>query len=308
MEPTIPRWSAKRKVELLLQLIRGEKKLVDVCREQDLKQSEVEAWMDTFVKAGERGLNANAEDEVATHPGVEERRAKVGELVLEMGGSQRPGTADVAERDGPGKQAGPDRAALPVVRRAAVEFLLHHPRFGRAGRGPHDAGARHHRGQSDLWGCTGSRCFAPAGEPADQPQGAPPHHPPLRLAGVAEAAGEAAAGGDVAVARAETERTVASDTTHLFTSRDRWCHLTAIIDCCGRTIVGWRLSRSGNAQVAASALEDALRDRRNDARTNLSLRSDNGPALRAKAFVRVAGCYGVSAMSTSRRIPPSTTG
>ena len=43
MEPTIQRWSAKRKVELLLQLIRGEKKLVDVCREQDLKQSEVEA-------------------------------------------------------------------------------------------------------------------------------------------------------------------------------------------------------------------------------------------------------------------------
>src|SRR5438552_14251509 len=34
------RWTAKRKVELLLQLIRGERKLVDVCREHDLKQSE----------------------------------------------------------------------------------------------------------------------------------------------------------------------------------------------------------------------------------------------------------------------------
>ena len=48
------RWTARRKVELLLQLIRGEKKLVDVCREHDLKQSEVEGWMDTFVKGGER--------------------------------------------------------------------------------------------------------------------------------------------------------------------------------------------------------------------------------------------------------------
>ena len=85
MEPTIQRWSAKRKVELLLQLIRGEKKLVDVCREQDLKQSEVEAWMDTFVKAGERGLKANAEDEVAMHAKeLKELRAKVGELVLEL--------------------------------------------------------------------------------------------------------------------------------------------------------------------------------------------------------------------------------
>jgi transposase-like protein len=85
MEPTIQRWSAKRKVELLLQLIRGEKKLVDVCREQDLKQSEVEAWMDTFVKAGERGLKANAEEELATHAKeLKELRAKVGELVLEL--------------------------------------------------------------------------------------------------------------------------------------------------------------------------------------------------------------------------------
>ncbi len=34
MEPQIQRWSAKRKVELLLSLIKGEKKLVDVCRER----------------------------------------------------------------------------------------------------------------------------------------------------------------------------------------------------------------------------------------------------------------------------------
>lgn len=86
----------------------------------------------------------------------------------------------------------------------------------------------------------------------------------------------------------------AIDTTHLFTSREGWCHLTAIIDCCDRTIVGWRLSRSGIARVAASALEDALRDRRIDSTTNLSLRSDNGLVFGAKAFVRVARRYGVS--------------
>ena len=79
------RWTAKRKVELLLQLIRGERKLVDVCREHDLKQSEVEGWMDTFVKAGERGLKARAEDEQAVHGAeVRELRAKIGELVLEL--------------------------------------------------------------------------------------------------------------------------------------------------------------------------------------------------------------------------------
>ena len=67
MEPQIQRWSAKRKVELLLSLIKGERKLVDVCREHDLKQSEVEAWMETFMKAGERGLKAKSDDESAVH-------------------------------------------------------------------------------------------------------------------------------------------------------------------------------------------------------------------------------------------------
>jgi len=79
------RWTARRKVELLLQLIRGERKLVDVCREHDLKQSEVEGWMDTFVKGGERSLKARAEDEQAAHEAeVHELRAKIGELVLEL--------------------------------------------------------------------------------------------------------------------------------------------------------------------------------------------------------------------------------
>jgi transposase-like protein len=85
MEKDFQRWTARRKVELLLELIKGNAKLVDVCREHDLKQSEVEAWMDTFVKAGERGLKARAEDEQATHDReVRELRAKVGELVLEL--------------------------------------------------------------------------------------------------------------------------------------------------------------------------------------------------------------------------------
>ena len=56
-----------------------------LCREHDLKQSEVESWMEIFLKAGERGLKARTEDEQATHDReVRELRAKVGELVLEL--------------------------------------------------------------------------------------------------------------------------------------------------------------------------------------------------------------------------------
>jgi transposase-like protein len=85
MEQNFQRWTAKRKVELILQLIKGETTLVDACREYDLKQSEAEGWIETFLKSGERGLKANSKDEQAAHEReVNELRAKVGELVLEI--------------------------------------------------------------------------------------------------------------------------------------------------------------------------------------------------------------------------------
>src|SRR6185436_1462765 len=86
----------------------------------------------------------------------------------------------------------------------------------------------------------------------------------------------------------------AIDTTHLFCGRDGWCHLTAIIDCCDRTIVGWRLSRTGMANVAAAALEDALRERGIPHDHDLlTLRSDNGLVFGAKVFVSVVRRYGL---------------
>lgn len=85
MEQQFQRWTAKRKAELILELIKGSRNLVDVCREFDLKQSEVESWTETFLKCGEKGLKLNAEDEQAAQESeIKELRAKVGELYLEL--------------------------------------------------------------------------------------------------------------------------------------------------------------------------------------------------------------------------------
>ena len=82
MEPKIKRWSASRKAELVLGLLKGTRQIVDVCRENDLKQSEVEKWKEEFLKAGEEGLKAHiAPDEDRE---VKDLRAKVGELLLEL--------------------------------------------------------------------------------------------------------------------------------------------------------------------------------------------------------------------------------
>jgi putative transposase len=47
-------------------------------------------------------------------------------------------------------------------------------------------------------------------------------------------------------------------TSHFMTEQDWWCHITAVIDCGDRSIVGWRTPKSGKAGTAAAALEDAL--------------------------------------------------
>jgi putative transposase len=87
----------------------------------------------------------------------------------------------------------------------------------------------------------------------------------------------------------------AMDATHVFCGQDGWCHLTAIIDCCDRSVVGWRLSRTGVAKVAAATLEDALRERCIDSTLpSLTLRSDNGLVFGSKAFVSVVKRYGLN--------------
>ncbi|WP_053227976.1 transposase [Spirochaeta cellobiosiphila] len=59
------RWTAKKKSELVLQILKKEVTLADICRENDLKQSEVQAWPDDFLNAGMNDLKLEAKNEQA---------------------------------------------------------------------------------------------------------------------------------------------------------------------------------------------------------------------------------------------------
>ena len=83
----------------------------------------------------------------------------------------------------------------------------------------------------------------------------------------------------------------AIDTSHFMTQKDGWCHVTAVIDCCDHSIVGWRVSRSSKAKVAVGALEDAIIRRRPD--LGLKLRSDNGLVFGCKDFTKAARSAGI---------------
>lgn len=59
------RWTGKRKADAVLDIIEGKVTLVDFCRANDLKQSDVEKWVDEFIKGGVNSLKVNPKDAAA---------------------------------------------------------------------------------------------------------------------------------------------------------------------------------------------------------------------------------------------------
>ena len=53
-EEKTARWTAKKKTELVLRILKKEVSIADVCRENDLKQSEVQLWIDDFISVGSK--------------------------------------------------------------------------------------------------------------------------------------------------------------------------------------------------------------------------------------------------------------
>jgi hypothetical protein len=109
------RWSARRKPELVLRLLRG-KALDAVSRESQVPAHELESWTRVFLESGARGLKSRGEAEERELPLA---RAKVGELMMrlelaecliEKKASRRDGRGPSGERHG---QSG-DPAPVPA--------------------------------------------------------------------------------------------------------------------------------------------------------------------------------------------------
>ncbi|MEW6565347.1 transposase [Gracilinema caldarium] len=80
----VQRWTAKKKADIVLQILRQSATIIDVARQNDLTPSEVQRWIDTFVKGGEQSLKAKAPDVVAQYEQeVKELRSAIGELYVE---------------------------------------------------------------------------------------------------------------------------------------------------------------------------------------------------------------------------------
>lgn len=75
------RWSANRKTEVVLRLLRGED-LGAVSREVQVPPQELEDWRRVFLEGGARGLKRMGRD--PTERELVRTRAKVGELTMKL--------------------------------------------------------------------------------------------------------------------------------------------------------------------------------------------------------------------------------
>ena len=80
----IKRWTARRKAEVVMDIIKGKTTAAEVARSHDLTVGEVERWMDDFVSMGTEALRSHPRDAEARHKAKEkELLAKIGELTME---------------------------------------------------------------------------------------------------------------------------------------------------------------------------------------------------------------------------------
>lgn len=81
----IERWTANGKREIVLEVLKGQKTIVDVAREHDLKQSEIQQWMETFISFGTEALKTHPRSiEAVYQKELKRHREKIGELVLQI--------------------------------------------------------------------------------------------------------------------------------------------------------------------------------------------------------------------------------
>ena len=84
----IERWTAKRRVALVVNLLKGETSVAEAARMHGLTVAEVEEWREKFLLGAENALRSRPKDDEAVDEAVKDEqikklKQKIGDLVLD---------------------------------------------------------------------------------------------------------------------------------------------------------------------------------------------------------------------------------
>jgi transposase-like protein len=81
----VQRWTAKRRVALVISLLKGETTAAEAARRHGLKVAEIEEWRDRFLLGAENALRARPKEDEALHEEELNRyKRKLGELTMDL--------------------------------------------------------------------------------------------------------------------------------------------------------------------------------------------------------------------------------
>jgi transposase-like protein len=84
-EDTPKRWTAKRRVALVLEILRGDTSVPEAARAHGLTIAEIEPWKERFLSGAENALRSKPLDEEALkEQDIKRLKQKVGELVMDL--------------------------------------------------------------------------------------------------------------------------------------------------------------------------------------------------------------------------------
>ena len=80
----IERWTAKRRVALVVRILKGETSVAEAARQHGLTVAELEEWREKFLLGAENALRSRPKDEDAlTDEQINKLKQKIGDLVLD---------------------------------------------------------------------------------------------------------------------------------------------------------------------------------------------------------------------------------
>ena len=72
------KWSSEEKMAIVLEGLKGEKSVAEICREHQINQALYYRWRDRFLEAGQKGLsNGGSEDETKVRQAQIEKLKKI---------------------------------------------------------------------------------------------------------------------------------------------------------------------------------------------------------------------------------------